>query len=218
MECHGKQERDDVQSKPPEVHEPLRAAECIHLLLGVVNAAESIAGVGSGIRRGISELKRAVLRLAKTHPCRLRVGKVGNVDAGREVVCFALLDALLVNRFHSRIAGGQACLVPLPVTMRAQLDFVALLGRERGVCGGCWQGRRLSRWQLGGLGFHVVGGEVEVEVEVEAEVKLQIVGFVLLRKTCLFRSIFLSKALLDALRDVEVGCRLECAAKRKVEC
>jgi hypothetical protein len=56
------------------------------------------------------------------------------------------------------------------------------------------------------------------EVEVEAEVKLQIVGFVLLRKTCLFRSIFLSKALLDALRDVEVGCRLECAAKRKVEC
>jgi hypothetical protein len=123
------------------------------------------------------------------------VGKVGNVDAGREVVCFALLDALLVNRFHSRIAGGQACLIPLPVATRAQLDFVALLGGERGVCGGCWQGRRLSRWQLGRLGFHIVeveaDVEVEVEVEVKAKVKLEIVSFVLLGKT----GIFLSKAL-----------------------
>ncbi|KAJ7846818.1 hypothetical protein B0H14DRAFT_2583867 [Mycena olivaceomarginata] len=180
MECHGKQEREDVQSKPPEVHEALRAAECIHLFLGVVNAAESITEVGSGIRRGVCGLKRAVLRLAKTHPYRLR------------------------------IAGGQACLIPLPVATRTRLGFVALLGGERGVRGGCWQGRRLSRWQLGGLGFH----EVEVEVEVEAKVKLEIVGFVLLGKT----SIFLSKALLDALHDIEVGCGLECAAKRKVEC
>jgi hypothetical protein len=71
MECHGKQEREDVQSKPPEVHEALRAAERIHFFLGVVNAAESIAGVGSGIRRGVCGLEQAVLRLAKAHPCRL---------------------------------------------------------------------------------------------------------------------------------------------------
>jgi hypothetical protein len=146
------------------------------------------------------------------------VGKVGNVNAGREVVCFALLDTLLVNCFHSRIAGGQACLVPLPVATCARLEFVALLGGERGVCGGCWQGRQLSRWQLGRLGFHIVEVEadvvVEVEVEVEAEVKLEIIGFVLLGKT----GIFLSKALLDVLSDIKVGCGLECAAKRKVEC
>jgi hypothetical protein len=91
-----------------------------------------------------------------------------------------------------------------------------LRGGERGVRGGCWQGRRLSRWQLGGLRFHIVEVKVDIEVEVkvEAEVKLKIVGFVLLGKT----SIFLSKVLLDALGDIEVSCGLECTAKRKVEC